>query len=346
MSAHEELGARRGALQRARREGTVMVEACSRLHFGLLAPCRDSARRFGGVGAMVQRPALRVRVRRARQEGEAFSASGPLAARAQQTVERFCAGGWPAEIAPPAVDVLCAPCDHTGLGTGTQLALAVAAGLRTYAGLHGLGPADLARRAGRGERSAIGVHGFFVGGLLVDAGKRDPAALAPLVARVSLPECWRFVLITPQGERGLWGADERAAFEQLGEDSAGRAERLCRLVLLGILPAAAEGDFAAFSDGLYEFGREAGRWFASVQGGAFATPGVAARVEHLRTLGVRGAGQSSWGPTVFALTDSEERARWLVAKLTEDGSAAGCQLVVAPPANQGARILIPGSHGV
>ncbi len=326
-------------------ERTVVVEAASRLHFGLLAPCGWSARRFGGVGAMVQQPALRVLIRPAREEAAAFSARGPLAAAAEQTLERARAAGWLAEAEPPAVEVLSAPRAHTGLGTGTQLALSIAAGLRAYANLPALSPQELAKQSGRGVRSAVGVHGFFTGGLVVEAGKRDTGVLAPLVARMALPDAWRFVLMTPDGEQGLWGAEERAAFQQLSEAPAGVVERLCRMVLLGILPAAAEEDFAAFSERLYEFGREAGSLFASVQGGEFATPGVAARVERVRRHGVRGVGQSSWGPTVFALAESDEHANWLVARLAEEGATAGCQVVVARPANEGARILVSYSSG-
>lgn len=319
---------------------TVIVEAASRLHFGLLAPSACTSRRFGGVGAMVQQPGLRVRIQPAREKSAAFSASGPLAFAAERAIERVRAAGWPAVAEPPVVEVLNAPRAHTGLGTGTQLALSVAAGLRAYADLPALLPQELAQQAGRGVRSAVGVHGFFTGGLVVEAGKREAGMLAPLVARMALPDAWRFVLMTPDGEQGLWGAEERAAFQQLSEAPAGVVERLCRMVLLGILPAAAEGDFAAFSELLYEFGRDAGGLFASVQGGEFATPSVALRVERVRRHGVRGVGQSSWGPTVFALAESEEHANWLVTRLAEDGTTAGCQVVVAQPANEGARIVV------
>lgn len=321
-------------------ERTVIVDAASRLHFGLLAPCGWSARRFGGVGAMVQPPSLRVRVQSARDKAAAFSASGPLASAAEQAIQRVRAAGWLAVAEPPVVEVLSAPRAHTGLGTGTQLALSIVAGLRAYASLPALSPQELAKQSGRGVRSAVGVHGFFSGGLVVEAGKRDRDTLAPLVARMALPDAWRFVLMTVEGEQGLWGAAERAAFQQLSEAPAGVVERLCRLVLLGILPAAAEEDFAAFSERLYEFGRDAGSLFASVQGGQFATPGVASRVERVRRHGIRGVGQSSWGPTVFALAESDEHANWLVARLAEDGTTAGCQVVVARPVNEGARILV------
>ncbi|MCL6504613.1 MAG: hypothetical protein K6T86_18185 [Pirellulales bacterium] len=340
MCAERETVAPRSRPDAARSSRVVLVEAAARLHFGLLAPCGHSPRQFGGVGAMVQQPAIRLCVRPAVPNAAPCSVCGPLAARAQQVLERVCAAGWPAGLPPAAVEIVDAPREHTGLGTGTQLALSIAAGWRTYAKLPELGPSELAKLTGRGQRSAIGVHGFFTGGLLVEGGQRDAISLAPLVARVALPDAWRFVLITPEDEQGLWGEKERAAFRELARVPEGAVDRLCRVVLLGILPAAAEGEFAAFSEALYEFGREAGQMFACVQGGVFTTPSAAARVAHLRALGVRGVGQSSWGPTVFALVESEDRAAWLAGRLSADGVAAGCRVVVAPPANSGATIRI------
>src|SRR5204862_353231 len=84
-----------------------------------------------------------------------------------------------------AVVAACPP-EHTGLGVGTQLSRAVARAV-----CPGVPAVELARLAGRGNRSAIGVYGFEAGGFLVDGGKRDDAALAPLMARVDFPGDWR-----------------------------------------------------------------------------------------------------------------------------------------------------------
>src|SRR5580765_7782762 len=66
---------------------------------------------------------------------------------------------------------------------------------------------ELARRAGRGRRSAIGLHGFHEGGLLVEAGKRAPEEISPLVARVDFPDEWRFVLVRPRRATGVSGTE-------------------------------------------------------------------------------------------------------------------------------------------
>ena len=149
---------------------------------------------------------------------------------------------------------------------------------------------DLAKRVGRGLRSALGVHGFARGGFLVESGKRDGDGLAPLAARASFPPEWRVVLAVPREPPGLHGPGEAEAFARLtahARDSAS-TDALCRLVLLGMLPALAEADLAAFGEALYDFNARVGEAFAPVQGGVYAGPRVAECVEFLRGEGVRG----------------------------------------------------------
>src|SRR5262249_44790652 len=132
--------------------------------------------------------------------------------------------------------------EHAGLGTGTQLGLAVAGLLAASWGLD-LSAAELARRVGRGLRSALGGYGFEQGGFLVEPGKRSDEGLSPLAARVAFPEAWRLVLALPRQAPGLHGPDEQEAFRRLAESGAPLpTDALCRLVLLGMLPALAEGD--------------------------------------------------------------------------------------------------------
>jgi predicted sugar kinase len=82
-----------------------------------------------------------------------------------------------------------------------------------------------------------------------------------------------------------------------------------------ILPAAERDDVVTFGDALYDYGRLAGECFAAVQGGPYASAEIAACVEKLRSLGVRGVGQSSWGPTVFAVTANEAHANEVIARM-------------------------------
>src|SRR5262249_35657950 len=120
-------------------------------------------------------------------------------------------------------------------------------------------------------------------------------------------------------EAGLHGEQEMDAFARLRQDPAAQAstDALCRLTLLGMLPALIEADCRAFGEALFEFNRRAGELFAPVQGGPYAHPSIAELVAWLRRQGAVGAGQSSWGPAVFAVTDCPERAEWLRERLSD-----------------------------
>jgi beta-RFAP synthase len=294
----------------------IRVRTASRLHFGLLSLAADDSagpvppRRYGGAGLMVESPGLELTAAPA----PAWTAEGPLAARALDFARRFADSLDQDRIdgdrPPQRLTVVRAAAEHAGLGTGTQLGLAAARALSRAWGLD-LDAPELARRAGRGLRSGVGVHGFAHGGFLIDAGRRSAGGLAPLAARVAFPDDWRVVLLRPPAALGLHGPGEREAFARLPGDDA-RTEALCRLALLGLLPALAEQDLRAFGEALYEYNRRAGEGFAAVQGGPYAGPFAPEAVAWARRRGVRGAGQSSWGPTVFAVVADQEGAERLV----------------------------------
>jgi beta-ribofuranosylaminobenzene 5'-phosphate synthase len=341
----------------------IRIRTGSRLHFGLLSLAATEAlwldstgapslpaRRFGGVGLMVEAPGVQLSL----AEAPSWSAAGPLADRALHVARRFAemmadqavcpTPGRP--LAPQQLVVEQAAPEHSGLGTGTQLGLAVAAGLAAAWGLS-LDALALARGVGRGLRSSLGLHGFAQGGFLVEAGKRGPNETAPLVARVAFPEDWRVVLVLPPGPPGLHGSPEVQAFDRLSEQGLGLActDTLCRLVLLGMLPALQEHDADGFGEALYDFNRRVGEAFASVQGGVYASDTVAQLVTWLRQQKVRGAGQSSWGPAVFGVVPDPDRAQQLVSALQARFGLGPGEVFAARACNQGASRQVPREEG-
>jgi beta-RFAP synthase len=294
---------------------------------------QPNARQFGGAGVMVDRPGLTLRILPA----DCFSAAGPLERRVQSTAARLVQAWRLRELPACRIEVFDAPPEHVGMGTGTQLALAVTAGLNAFLGGEPLDARSLASLAGRGGRSAIGTYGFVHGGFLVEGGKTGGELLSPLEYRVALPDAWRFVLIGPHGEHGLSGEDERRAFGDLPPVPPAMTEQLRREVDEEMIPAAAAGQFERFSHSVYRFGCQAGMCFATRQDGPFASARIAGIVETIRDLGVRGVGQSSWGPSVFALLDSEPVASRFVETLRARLDPRDT-LLIAEPNRAGARI--------
>nr|AAS88968.1 beta-ribofuranosylaminobenzene 5'-phosphate synthase [Gemmata sp. Wa1-1] len=290
----------------------IRVVAPSRLHFGLfrvpvVGESEAGARAFGGAGLMIDHPGVVVTVRPA----DSWQFEGPLASRAQIFAMRFMLALPEERRRPFQVLVERCPAEHTGLGVGTQLGLAVAKALAVANREGELPSTELAARIGRGERSAIGVYGFDRGGLLIDSGKLPGEDLSPLLARVSLPDEWRVVLFTPAVAAHWHGPNERQAFATA---VPGDPEALRRLAETALLPAAQRGDIDMFGDAVHEFNRKAGEPFSAAQGGEYASPDIAALIENVRACGVRGAGQSSWGPTVFAIVSDSDTALSLVLR--------------------------------
>lgn len=309
---------------------SVTVTAPSRLHFGLFAFDAREGPSYGGAGLMIEEPHACVRV----DAAERFAVAGPAADRVAAVARRLVESGLLAALPPCRVEVVAAPPQHSGFGVGTQLALSVATAVLRY---HGATPPDVASLAalvGRGRRSAIGTHGFAQGGLLVDAGKQTAGEVAPLAARVELPAAWRVILLECERSPSVSGDAEERAFARLPPVDRETSERLRRLAMEEIAPAAAAGEFERFARAVSRFNADSGACFAAVQGGPYASPIAARWVQRFARLGAH-AGQSSWGPTLFAFAEDEPRA-------------AAVEETIGPPALDDGwrpRIVRPASHG-
>ena len=318
----------------------VTVTTGARLHFGPLAAAGSSGGKFGGVGMMISAPGYVVTARPAEQDS--FVGDEASVARVAEFVRRIrAASSGGAKVAPCEIDVRKAIPSHSGLGSGTQLGLAVARALSELSGERDVPVETLARRAGRGLRSAIGLHGFARGGFLVDGGRADQRdQLGTLVARYDFPPDWRLILASPPQSSGLSGEAELRAFAAQPPMSSALTGELCRIVLMDWLPAVIEADFARVSAAMYEFGLAVGHFFEPVQGGVFAHPRMARLVEQLRTRGVSGIAQTSWGPTLAVLCASAAEAHQLANDCAHGGDWSDCEFRVVEPLNRGAAACV------
>ena len=307
----------------------MRVEAPARLHLGMLAVTGEATRRFGGLGVSVDRPAVVLEARPARE----LSAEGAEAQRALVFARRCrdalgLSGGAHlrvVEAIPP----------HVGLGSGTKLALAVAQALVALEGRDVDAPA-LARAAGRSARSAVGMWTFALGGLVVEGGRRPGIDRpAPLLAHHPVPDEWRAVLVVPAALPGLSGVAEDEAFVRL-VPAAERTAVIAQLVLTSLLPALVERELEEFGTALTHVQQLVGDSFATVQGGRFH-PRAGALVEALLRFGAAGAGQTSWGPAVYGVVGSEAAARDLARRM-EDVLGGDGSVEVVRFDNRGARV--------
>ncbi len=304
----------------------------ARLHLGFLDLNGGLGRRFGGIGLAISELKTAVTVRRALRN-EAAGSDAERALRHTDVMQQHLGFD---EALQVSIDATVPP--HAGLGSGTSIALAVAAAVRT---LHAM-PLDIesdAVRLGRGARSGLGVGLFRDGGLVVDGGRAPATRVAPIIARLPFPDQWRVLALLDHTRQGTHGRDEIAAFAALPEFPEHVAAHLCRLVVMKALPALAEHDLAGFGAAIAELQQRLGGYFASAQGGSrFTSPQVAACLDLLRREGAHGIGQSSWGPTGFAFAASQADADRLVSIAREHGGSEGLDIRVCKGLNRGAEI--------
>ncbi len=315
-------------------ETVLTVEAPARLHLGFVDVSGSLGRRFGSLGLTLEDIATVLTMRRA----DDLLASGPAASRALEYVRRLAD-----DFDPPcgvAVRVHRAIPEHVGLGSGTQLAFAVG---RAFGALFGV-PFDAratASRLDRGARSGIGIGAFDQGGFVVDGGRTSGGDHPPVIARLPFPASWRVLLLFDRAGRGLHGDAEREAFRTLRSFPESAAAHLAHLTLMRAMPALAEEDCDSFGAAIGEIQRTVGDYFAVAQGGRFTSPAVAQALAFLEARGVRGVGQTSWGPTGFAIFDSELRAHAALAELRSAcHGAATLEFQLTRGRNEGHRLSI------
>lgn len=307
----------------------VRVVAPARLHLGFLDLNGNLGRRFGSLGLAIDRPATEIVLQRA----DRLAISGAEGRRAEAALKRYCSLlGLKASYRLHVEQAIPA---HAGLGSGTQLAMAVGAGLAALEDLETELRA-LGEMQSRGARSAIGMAAFERGGFVVDGGRGSEDNAPPIIVRAAFPTDWRIVLALDPERVGVHGAKEATAFETLAPMPEDVSAEMCRVTLLQLLPALVECDIEAFGAAVSVVQRFNGSYFSSAQGGGiWSSQRVAGIVKRMQECGAVGIGQSSWGPTGFAFVPSQARALELCQTLKSEAGQAGVELMIARGRNQG-----------
>ena len=332
-------------------EGVLELHAPGRLHLGFLDPSGTLGRAFGSLGLVIDGFETVLELRAAAVDEIDVAAIGADAdadadaARVRQHVQKLRSlTGCDQPLHWRLLRVLPA---HAGFGSGTQLALAVG---RAFAQWHGLqiDTATLARWLGRGRRSGIGIAAFDQGGLLLDGGPGADGSTAPLLSRLSLPAAWRVVVVQDGAQSGLSGRREALAMSALAPLPRAAAAEICHQVLMRVLPGAAAADFPAFAAGIVRVQQLLGKHFAPAQGGSAYTSAAVGQL--LRWLEqthcgpgepshAAAVGQSSWGPTGFAILPSQAVAEATVAAARAAGQVPqSLQIDIVAARDRGATI--------
>lgn len=317
----------------------MRVSAPSRLHIGLLDLHGGLGRVDGGVGFALDAPSVVVEIEKGPLRVSAAPGIHPeVLLHAREAALRFSR----TFRVSGSVRVLRAYEPHVGLGSGTQAALAAAWGLGQLHRLD-LSVPEVAEAVGRGGTSGIGVWAFERGGFLVDGGHSRrvkkgffPSAASrapppPLLARLEMEE-WPVVLACPSLRR-VHGPEEVERFRRLCPIPAREVEAASRLVLLGLLPAVAEGDLKAFGEAINRM-QEIGFKKREI---ALQGPRMEALLRTARRNGAVGAGMSSFGPLVYAFGRRPRELRKALQRAVD--RTGGGWTRVTKPRNRGARVV-------
>ncbi len=302
---------------------SVSVSTGARLHCGLFSDHRPGGKLFQGFGLMIDEPGFDLLAERIDGDDHELGYSPDLLNElaedgvdlpADLIRDRFlgiverCEEHWPDAKLSIGVEFDSLIPFHAGLGAGTQFDLAIGTCWTRLAGLDVSAP-ELSRVLGRGKRSCIGTFGFHRGGLLIDRGigPDDDAGIYRFAATV--PDSWRFVLVTPDEIAGYSGEREEKAFQSMPEVAPDRLDEL-----EGLLQTIEdEGtSFDIFSETLQRFGNLVGDTFAPVQGGRFRHPVCETIFDGFQQAGIQGIAQSSWGPTMFGVCKDDDSVQQVI----------------------------------
>lgn len=311
---------------------SVNVIAPARLHLGFLDLNGGLGRGFGSIGLYLDEIVTELSLEPAGN----ISANGPSADRASRNAELLLSHlNLDSGV---TIQIKRAIPEHIGLGSGTQMAMAVGMGLNRLLDLQ-LSTRELVSVLDRGRRSGVGIGAFNLGGFIVDGGRSETTIVPPVIAHSDIPAEWRFILIQDKAYQGIHGIDEINAFEQLPPMDEAIVGIICRLVVMQALPAICEQDCELFGKAISRIQELVGSYFAPVQGGIYLSPAVEQAARLLEKYGATGTGQSSWGPTGFAIYANETDAYHAI-KLARNNTADHIELNICKARNRGAGIKI------
>ncbi len=310
----------------------VRVNAPSRIHITLIDLNGDLGRIDGGVGFALELPYIEIIA----DESDEISITGDFENRerfvdtAEKFREKFGRG--------IEVEVRESFPTHVGLGSGTQISLAVG---KAYATLYEIEMSvrEIAEFTGRGGTSGIGVAVFEYGGFVVDGGHSKklktgflPSSFSkapppPVIARYDFPD-WDVHLFIPE-KKGFAGIKEKNLFEKNTPVSIQEVRELAHTILMKLMPSVVEEDLDEFSKAVYRI-QNLGFKRAEVSQYGSTAWGF---IEMLKDYGA--VGLSSTGPTLYFIGSGKD-ARLGINYLRENG--VDFQYIKTKARNRGAEV--------
>jgi beta-ribofuranosylaminobenzene 5'-phosphate synthase len=132
--------------------------------------------------------------------------------------------------------------------------------------------------------------------------------------RTYFPVSWPVLIVLERQVTapGVYGDEEVTAFENLPTTPNEIRQAMIERVRDEMIPGLMQRNYGKFSEAVYQFGRQSGMFFTSLQHGEYHSESVAELIEFVRNTPTKAVSQSSWGPGVFAISETEEESSRLI----------------------------------
>ena len=281
----------------------LIIETPSRIHLGFLELDNSSDRLFGSLGLTISNFETKLVLKKSKRTTilcKDFNQREKIKKIITLIKKKI-------DFPPFEIKVLKSIPEHSGLGSGTQLALSIGTLLSTLA-KHKISVDELAIILDRGKRSGIGIESFKNGGFIVDGGKiKNSKKIPPILFNTNWPKNWKLILILDKSLEGIHGSREKQEFENIKSISSELSKENCKSLCLKILPSIIEKRFKEFCFGMQEIQNNTAKIFSTAQGGLFTSKKISMIFNFIKSKEKICYGQSSWGPTGYIILENENR---------------------------------------
>ncbi len=300
----------------------IEVKTPSRLHFGLIDLNGELGRIDGGVGVALEEPGWSILVSLLDENSPSskLDVKGPVDPLVASLTDMYFDRRAIQKI-NYKIKINSSIPTHVGLGSKTQLSLAIGTALEILHTKQKVVPPinSIASLMQRGGTSGIGVSSFANGKFTVDCGhafgpgkqkenflpsSASRAIPPPVVTNISFPNEWKVVLAVPNNLTGVSGEKEIQSFQKNCPIDAKDVEKLSRTVLMQMIPAVMEKDYENFGKSLKMF-QEVGFKKHEI---LLQDPIVGKLMKSAERENCPASGMSSFGPTTFCVVEGEKAA--------------------------------------
>lgn len=237
---------------------------------------------------------------------------------------------------------------HIGLGSKTQLSLALASGIARILGLN-LDIHEITRLVGRGGTSGIGYRAFERGGFIFDcghkfgAGKEKESFLpssaskvnpAKMILNYNFPEDWYILLVILKVPPGASNIKEIDIFQKHCPIRIEDVRELSHITIMQLLPGILEKDMDSFGSAISRM-HEIG--FKKIEFNLMHKD-VKELVSFQKKNGVKCVGISSFGPAVYSFFESKSAREDMLKAIKIKFSDKILKTYLTNADNEGAKI--------